>query len=62
MWETRACDVAPAGISPAWRTDARPATWDYTRYTRQREEEDYEPRQLDYSTGLAMERAVRLKP
>lgn len=44
-----------------WRTDARPATWDYTLYTRQRENEEYEPRQLDYSTGLPMEEATRLK-
>ncbi len=44
-----------------WRTDARPATWDYTGYTRQREDEEYLPRQLDYSTGLVMEKNVRKK-
>lgn len=44
-----------------WRTDARPATWDYTGYTRQRENEEYEPRQLDYDTGLEMKEAVRPK-
>jgi len=44
-----------------WRQDARPATWDYTKMTRQREHEEYEPRQLDYNTGLAMEEAVREK-
>lgn len=44
-----------------WREDARPATWDYTGYTRQRENEEYEPRQLNYSTGLVMEEAHRLK-
>jgi len=44
-----------------WRTDARPATWDYTLMTRQREEEEYEPRQLDYGTGLEMRAATRLK-
>ncbi len=44
-----------------WRTDARPATWEYTRYTRQRENEEYEPRQLDYATGLPMEKATRIK-
>lgn len=44
-----------------WRTTARPATWDYTGMTRQREEDDYEPRQLDYATGLAMRTAVRKK-
>lgn len=44
-----------------WRTDARPKTWDYTGMTRQREHEEYEPRQLDYSTGLPMTEAVRKK-
>ena len=44
-----------------WRLDAREATWDYTGMTRQRENEEYEPRQLDYLTGLEMEAAVRLK-
>lgn len=49
-WETR-----------PWRTDAAKPTWEYTGYTRQRENEDYEPRQLDYATGLEMETAVRKK-
>ncbi|MFW6158082.1 MAG: sulfatase-like hydrolase/transferase [Planctomycetota bacterium] len=44
-----------------WRTDARDATWDYAGMTRQREHEEYEPRQLDYSTGLEMEQATREK-
>lgn len=44
-----------------WRTDAHPATWSYTAMTRQRENETYEPRQLDYDTGMPMERAVRPK-
>lgn len=44
-----------------WRTDARPATWAYTRMTRQRENEEYEPRQLDYDTGLEIVEAVRKK-
>lgn len=44
-----------------WRADARPATWDYTLMTRQREHEEYEPRQLDYATGLEMEQATRRK-
>jgi uncharacterized sulfatase len=44
-----------------WRTDARPATWGYTGMTRQRENEEYEPRQLDYDTGLEMTEAVRQK-
>lgn len=45
----------------AWRRDASEATWDYTGYTRQRENEEYEPRQLDYTTGLPMQEAVRMK-
>lgn len=45
-----------------WRKNARPATWDYTGMTRQREaEDDGEPRQLDYSNGLAMTQATRPK-
>ena len=44
-----------------WRTDARPATWRYTAMTRQRENEDDEPRQLDYDTGLPMKEATRPK-
>jgi uncharacterized sulfatase len=44
-----------------WRKEARPATWKYTSKTRQRENEEYEPRQLDYDTGLPMTAAVRDK-
>ncbi|MCK5740490.1 sulfatase-like hydrolase/transferase, partial [bacterium] len=44
-----------------WRTDARSATWHYTGMTRQRENEEYEPRQLDYNDGLPMQAAVRKK-
>jgi len=44
-----------------WRADARPATWRYTAATRQRENEEYEPRQLDYATGLEMNEATRKK-
>lgn len=43
-----------------WRKDAPPATWSYTGYTRQ-SENDYEERQLDYATGLPMESAARRK-
>jgi uncharacterized sulfatase len=43
-----------------WRADAREATWRYTGMTRQREDEA-EPRQVDYDTGLEMEAAVRKK-
>ena len=35
--------------------------WDSRHMTRQRENEEYEPRQLDYDTGLEMESAVRKK-
>jgi uncharacterized sulfatase len=44
-----------------WRTDARPATWEYTNMTRQRENEEYEPKQMDYLTGLEMTEPVRKK-
>lgn len=44
-----------------WRKNARPESWDYTNMTRQREHEEYEPRQLDYGTGLEMTAAVRAK-
>jgi len=44
-----------------WRSDAREATWAYTGWTRQRENEEYEERQYDYDTGLPMEEASRFK-
>jgi uncharacterized sulfatase len=45
-----------------WRLDARPASWSYTGFTRQREEDEcYEPKQLDYSTGLPIQKAHRKK-
>ncbi|MCL5996191.1 MAG: sulfatase-like hydrolase/transferase [Chloroflexi bacterium] len=44
-----------------WRSGASAATWAYTGMTRQRENEEYEPRQLDYDTGLEMDTAVRKK-
>ena len=43
-----------------WRKDKVPA-WENDAFTRQRENEEYEPRQLDYDTGLPMEQAVRSK-
>ncbi|MEG0896842.1 MAG: sulfatase-like hydrolase/transferase [Ruthenibacterium sp.] len=43
-----------------WRTD-KAAAWENDGYTRQRENEEYEPRQLDYDTGLPMQAAVRSK-
>ena len=47
------------GMRP-WRPDFVP-NWENEGYTRQRENEEYEPRQLDYDTGLPMETAVRKK-
>src|SRR5690606_11905153 len=44
-----------------WRTDAPEASWAYTGWTRQRQHEEYEPRQLDYNTGLPMKAAHRPK-
>ncbi|MCM0649980.1 sulfatase-like hydrolase/transferase [Clostridium swellfunianum] len=44
-----------------WKKDASSATWSYTGMTRQRENEEYEPKQLDYSTGLEITEAVRRK-
>ena len=44
-----------------WRRDARPASWEYTGMTRQREVDGDEPRQLDYKPGLEMKEATRPK-
>ena len=44
-----------------WRKDARPASWDYTGYTRQREADRGEQPQLDYATGLEIQETVRKK-
>ena len=41
-----------------WRKDKEP-TWINDGHTRQRENEEYEKRQLDYTTGLVMREAVR---
>lgn len=43
-----------------WRKAFIPC-WGNEGYTRQRENEEYEPRQLDYDTGLPMEAAIRKK-
>lgn len=43
-----------------WRKEKIPV-WKNDGYTRQRENEEYEPRQLDYDTGLPMTEAVRIK-
>jgi uncharacterized sulfatase len=44
-----------------WRDDSREATWGYTGMTRQKENEEYEPRQLNYNTGLPITEATRRK-
>lgn len=43
-----------------WRPEKQPS-WNNDGYTRQRENEEYEPRQLDYDTGMPMKEAVRKK-
>ncbi len=43
-----------------WRKGKIP-DWENDGYTRQRENEEYEPRQLDYDTGMPMEEATRRK-
>ena len=43
-----------------WNENFTP-TWENEGFTRQRENEEYEPRQLDYDTGLPMKEAVRCK-
>lgn len=43
-----------------WRPEKTPV-WENEGFTRQRENEEYEPRQLDYDTGLPMAEAVRKK-
>lgn len=44
----------------SWRND-KTMKWINDGFTRQRENEEYEPRQLDYDTGLPMKEAVRSK-
>jgi hypothetical protein len=43
-----------------WRTNF-PVTWENAGYTRQREDDGYLPRELDYDTGLTMTAATRPK-
>ena len=47
-------------ICRPWRKDKSPK-WANDGYTRQRENEEYEPRQLDYDTGLPIVEAIRKK-
>ena len=44
----------------SWRRDKRPS-WNVDGYTRQRENDPSEYRQLDYSTGLPMTESTRRK-
>ena len=44
----------------AWRPDF-PVTWENAGYTRQREDDGYLPRELDYDTGLPMVSGTRPK-
>ena len=44
-----------------WYTNRTSPSWDYTGYTRQRSEPDYEAPQLDYATGLIPDSLVRRK-
>ncbi len=49
-------------VNRPWRLDAPAPRWSNTGMTRQRvEDERYEPRQLDYDTGLPIREAVRMK-
>ncbi len=43
-----------------WRKDKKPQ-WENDGYTRQKENEEYAPRELDYDTGLPMTAATRPK-
>ena len=45
----------------SWREDAQPATWSNEGFTRQRDDIKYEPRQLDYDTGMEISELVRKK-
>lgn len=44
-----------------WRKEDFRITWSYTGYARQRMDEEYEPRRLDYATGMPVEGANRKK-
>ncbi|MBQ2028479.1 MAG: sulfatase-like hydrolase/transferase [Clostridia bacterium] len=44
-----------------WRTDAPEPSWFDRGWTRQRENEEYEPRQLDFVNGIEMVHAQRFK-
>jgi hypothetical protein len=47
-------------LTGPWNKNFTPS-WDNEGFTRQRENEEYEPRQLDYDTGLPIKEAVRSK-
>lgn len=42
-----------------WRKDARPVTWGYTSFTRQRDDPDYESKQLGYYDGMEIKETTR---
>ena len=44
-----------------WNSYPHDKTWNSRLMTRQRENEEYEPRQLDYNTGLPIKEATRKK-
>ena len=44
-----------------WRKNAAAPNWRYRGFTRQRENEEYEPRQLDFVNGLPMNHPQRKK-
>lgn len=60
MDRTRDCMRGYQWVCRPWRAGKAPC-WENAGYTRQRENEEYEPRQLDYDTGMPMESAVRYK-
>ena len=60
MDETRDLYRGYQWLCRPWRNDKSPS-WNNSACTRQRENEEYEPRQWDYDTGLPMKEAVRGK-
>lgn len=60
MDETRDSFRGYQWLCRPWRKGVRPE-WNNSACTRQRENEEYEPRQWDYDTGLPMKEAVRGK-
>ena len=61
MYETRDPFRGYYWENRPWNSYPADKTWNSRLMTRQRENEEYEPRQLDYNTGLAMKEATRKK-